>query len=705
MNKTKKAGEILNQGAKLLAEGKAKAAISLFKKSIAIDNKIVAAHFDLALAYMQMGDEPSAIESLEKTIKLKTDDFEALNLLGHLYMNQNLVDKALPCFEKAIKANPMMAEAHYNLGVAYMRKGMFDKALSSYRKSLKIFPKNSIVYNNIGVVYEDLGKLKEALSYFKKAIKANPQNSTALQNIGAYYIKIDPKKSREYFEKAAKIETNSDQVYFNLGVSLRLTGDTEGSIKAFKKALEINPENQLTYGQLYHQLREIVDFKEAKKLEEKMRKISELKMKQKELPAETIFVSVIYDDNPKRNMQIAKTWSEFIKEKTRPFFSQYDFKKRKRDKKIKIGYLSNDFKDHATSHLLMGVLKNHNKNKFDIYAYSYSENDKSKYRKEIEKATHFRDIINMSDKEAADLIYKDGIDILVDLKGHTTNSRLEIPALHPAPVQIHYLGFPGTTGADFIDYFIGDEITIPKKLRPYFTEKIIYMPYSYQANDNKQKILKGLKSRKQFGLPEDKFLFACFNQPYKISQREIDLWAKILKQAPNSAMVFLAKNETQIKNLTSEFRKRKIDPSRIYFSLPIKKPAHLARLSLCDLALDPLICNGHTTTSDALWAGTPVITLLGKHFASRVSASLLTAVGLPELITNSQEEYVKKAVEIANSKERIKELKEKLKENKKTKPLFNTELFVKHLESAYEKVWDIYQKGEKPRDIKIESKV
>ena len=596
MNKTKKAGEILNQGAKLLAEGKAKAAISLFKKSIAIDDKIVAAYFDLALAYMQTGDENKAIEALEKTIKLKTDDFEALNLLGHLYMNQNVVDKALPCFEKAIKINPMMAEAHYNLGVSYMRKGMFDKALSAYRKSLKIFPNNSVVFNNMGVVYEDMGMLKEALHYFKKAVKANPQNSIALQNIGAYYIKIDPKKSREYFEKAAKIDSNSDQIYFNLGVALRLTGDTEGSIKAFEKALEINPNNQLTYGQLYHQLRETVDFKKAKKLEEKMRNLSDIKMKDGELPAETIFVSVIYDDDPKRNQKIAEAWSRFIKEKTRPFFKEYYFAKRKGKRKIKIGYLSNDFKDHATSHLLMGVLREHDRKKFEIYAYSYSENDKSIYRKKIEKLTLFRDIIALSDKEAADIIYRDGVDILVDLKGHTTNSRLEIMALKPAPVQVHYLGFPGTIGASYIDYFIGDKITIPKSIRQYFTEKIIYMPHSYQANDNKQKILKKLNSRKQFGLPEDKFLFACFNQPYKISPDALDVWAKILLKAPDSAIVFLAKNEVQIKNLTSEFKKRKIEPSRIYFSLPIKKAAHLARLSLCDLALDTFICNGHTTT-------------------------------------------------------------------------------------------------------------
>jgi predicted O-linked N-acetylglucosamine transferase (SPINDLY family) len=696
----KKAGEILNKGARLLAEGRAKQAIALFRKSIAIDDKIVAAHFDLALAYMQIGDEKSAIESLKKTVKLKPDDFEAFNLLGHLYMNQNMVDLALPCFEKAIKINPMMAEAHYNLGVAYMQKKMFGKALASYKESLKIFPNNSIVFNNMGVVYEDKGEMKKALSYFKKAIKANPQNATALQNIGAYYIKINPQKAKEYFEKAAKIEEKSDNIFFNLGVCLRLIGDTEGSIAAFEKALKLNPQNQLVYGQLYHQLRDILDFRKAKKLEGKMRQLSSKNLKEGTVPAETIFVSVIYDDNPKRNMEIAKSWSLYIAEKVAPFAKNYEFK-REKNKKIRIGYLSNDFKDHATSHLLMGVLREHNHKKFDIFAYSHSEDDKSYYRKEIEKLTNFRDILTLSDLEAANLIYKDKIDILVDLKGHTTNSRLEILALRPAPVQIHYLGFPGTIGADFIDYFITDKILTPKKLRPYFTEKLIYMPHSYQANDNQQKILQKLSSRKQFGLPENTFLFASFNQPYKISSEVLDLWSEIMKRAPNSAMVFLGKNQTQIKNLTSEFEKRKIAPSRIFFSLPIKKPAHLARLSLCDLALDTLICNGHTTTSDALWAGTPVVTLLGKHFASRVSASLLTAVNMRELITKTKEEYVNLAVKLATDPDRYKKIREKLAENRLKAPLFDTKRFSRNLEKAYEEVWKNYLSGKKPKDILI----
>ncbi|BCX15090.1 MAG: glycosyl transferase [Patescibacteria group bacterium] len=701
MNKTKKAGEILNQGAKLLAEGKAKQAITLFKKSINLDDKIVAAHFDLALAYMQTGDELSAIESLKKTTKLKPDDFEAFNLLGHLYMNQKMVDLALPCFLKATKINPMMAEAHYNLGVAYMQKKMFDKALSAYKKSLKVFPNNSIVFNNIGVVYEDMGNPQKALEYFKKAIKVNPQNATALQNIGAYYIKIDPKKSKEYFEKATKIEKNSDNAFFNLGVALRLTGDTEGSIAAFEKSLKLNPNNQITYGQLYHQLRDIVDFKKAKKLEGKMRSLSDKNLKEGTLPAETIFVSVIYDDNPKRNLEIAKAWSRYIEEKVAPFKRNYIFAKKKKKEKIKIGYLSNDFKDHATSHLLMGVLREHNRSKFEIYAYSYSENDKSYYRKEIEKLTKFRDILTLSDQEAADLIYKDKIDILVDLKGHTTNSRLEIAALRPAPVQIHYLGFPGSVGADFIDYFITDKILTPPKLRPYFSEKLIYMPHSYQANDNKQKILKSLSSRKQFGLPEDAFLFASFNQPYKITEDALDAWSTILKKAPKSAILFLAKNQTQVKNITSEFRKRKIDVSRIFFSLPIKKSAHLARLSLCDAALDTFICNGHTTTSDALWAGIPVITLLGKHFASRVSASLLCALGVPELITKTKEEYINLAVSLAKDTQKAKEIKEKIKANRLKEPLFDTTRFTRNLEKAYIKVWENYLSGKKPRDFVI----
>ena len=698
VNKFKKAGEILNKGAALLGAGKVDAAISAFKKAVAIDPKLAAAHFDLALAYQQKGDTPKIISFLKKAVKLKPNDYEALNLLGHYYNTQKKLDLALSAFEKAIKLNPMLAEGYYNLGVVLMQKGRNKEALINYKKSMKIFPDNSIVLNNIGVTIENMGRPLEALKYFQKSLKLNPKNANALCNIGAYWVGINPRKAAEFFKKALEIDPNMDNAAFNLAVCLRIVGQTEDAIKLFERALELNPNFSATYGQLYHQLREVCDWKKADKLLSKMRALTDIDILKGEIPAETGFVQVVYDDNPKRNLKVARAWSKHIEEKVEPYRKKYPFADRK-NKKIRVGYLSNDFKDHATSHLMMGLFRLHDKKRFEIYAYSYGENDKSHYRKEIEKLTKFRDITALSFLQAADLIYQDKIDILVDLKGHTTNSRLEISALGPAPIQINYLGFPGTSGAKFFDYFITDIVTTPKKLVPYFSEKLIFMPDSYQINDSEQKIAKNLTQRYKLMLPDDKFLFCSFNQPYKIGPKLFDSWMRILKAVPQSALYLLAKNDSQMENLRSEAVKRKVDPKRLFFGIPLVKPSHLARLALCDLALDTFPCNGHTTTSDCLWTGIPVVTILGKHFASRVSASLLSAIGLPQLVAKSQKGYENLAISLAKNPKKLSTIRYTLNAKRLTQPLFNTQRFTANLEKAYEKVWDNYSKGGKPKNI------
>ena len=700
VDKFKKAGELLNKGAALLGSGKVDAAIGFFKKAVAVNPNLAAAYFDLALAYQQKGDTPKIMANLKKAIALKPADYEALNLLGHYYNTQKKLDLAQSAFEKAIKFNPMLADGYYNLGVVLMQKGRNAEALVNYKKSMQIFPDNSIVLNNIGVNHENMGRPLEALKYFHKALKVNPKNANALCNIGAYWVGINPKKAAEYFKKALKAEPNMDNAAFNLAVCLRMVGQTEDAIKLFEKALELNPSFSATYGQLYHQLREVCAWKKADKLLSDMRSRTDIDIMKGELPAETGFVQVVYDDNPKRNFKVARAWSKHIAEKVKPYKKTYSFAGRK-NKKIRVGYLSNDFKDHATAHLMLGLFRLHDKKKFDFYTYSYGENDRSHYRKEIEKLTKFRDITTLSFLEAADLIYKDKIDILVDLKGHTTNSRLEISALRPVPVQINYLGFPGTTGAKLFDYFITDKITTPKTLVPFFSEKLIFIPDSYQVNNNQQAIAKNIVERYKLALPDDKFIFCSFNQPYKIGPKLFDAWMRILKAVPQSILYLLAKSDSQMESLRSEAKKRKVDPKRLYFGIALAKPSHLARLALCDLALDTFPCNGHTTTSDCLWAGLPVVAILGKHFASRVSASLLTAVGLPELIAHSVKGYEKMAIALAKNPQKLSTIRAKLKANRLTHPLFDTQRFTTNLEKAYTEIWKNYSRDGKPKNISL----
>jgi protein O-GlcNAc transferase len=313
----------------------------------------------------------------------------------------------------------------------------------------------------------------------------------------------------------------------------------------------------------------------------------------------------------------------------------------------------------------------------------------------------FVDIISLSRTEAAQRIYRDQVDILVDLKGYTKDTRLAICALRPAPVQVSYLGFPGTTGADFIDYIITDKIVTPEEHAPYYSEKFVYLPHCYQVNDNTQPIANKAWKKKDFGIPENSFVFCSFNRSYKIDPVMFDVWMRILQQVPESVLWLLFSNKTAEENLRREAVDRGVQSERLISARMLPKDAHLARLRCSDLALDTRIVNGHTTTSDALWAGVPVITLQGGHFASRVSSSALSAIGLPELITHSLEEYEALAVQLAHNPAELQELRQRLARNRLVTPLFDTPRFVRNLESAYKEMWKIFLAGETPRQIEV----
>ena len=339
--------------------------------------------------------------------------------------------------------------------------------------------------------------------------------------------------------------------------------------------------------------------------------------------------------------------------------------------KIVIGYLSNDFRNHATAHLMLSLFGLHNRDEFEIFCYSYGKDDGSYYRARIQHdCDKFVDISTLSYEAAARCIYEDQVDILVDLKGYTRGNRFDICALRPAPIQVSYLGFPGTTGADFIDYIITDKIVTPKDHNPYYSEKFVYMPHCYQVNDNTQSISNKNWTKVDFGLPESCFVFCSFNQPYKIDPVLFGIWMRILRQVPEAVLWLIVENKIAEDNLRREAEARGVQSERLIFAKRLPKDEHLSRLKFADLALDTRIYNGHTTTSDALWAGVPVITLQGSHFASRVSSSILSAIGIPDLITYSLEEYEALAIRLAHNPAELKEIRQRSAKNRLDMPLF-----------------------------------
>ena len=540
------------------------------------------------------------------------------------------------------------AKKYNELGNTCKNSHDFKKALKYYLKAAKFMPLSPIILANLGVTYNHLGKIEIAQKYFQNATRADPNYADVYYNQGKIYLEAEK---------------------YNF------------AIKFFEKAVKINPKFEYAKSLLSYSKMQICDWGNQPKYDYSF---------------DTPLLNILRSDNPSINLKVAQIWSQAVEEKMANY-PKFAHKKQKKEK-LTIGYLSCDFYDHATSYLMADMFKYHNKKTFVIHVYSYGQNDRNNYLRKIKKdCDKLTDISKLGDFEAAQKIYSNNVDILIDLKGYTGGARMEILALKPAPIQISYLGFPGTTGATFINYLITDKIVSPPNHKKYYSEKLVYMPDSYQVNDAGRKISTKKYSRRDFSLPEDAFVFCSFNQPTKIEPKVFSVWMKILRSVPKSVLWLWKDNDLMVRNLKKEALKARVDPARLVFGGNLPNDKHLARLRLADLALDTFVYNGHTTTSDCLWAGVPVVTLKGNHFASRVSASLLTAMGLFELITHSPKEYEKLAISLANNPKKLANIHESLILNRESCALFDTQKFVKNLEKAYQFIWNNYLSGKKPR--------
>jgi protein O-GlcNAc transferase len=372
--------------------------------------------------------------------------------------------------------------------------------------------------------------------------------------------------------------------------------------------------------------------------------------------------------------------------------------------RIRVAYLSADFRGHATAYLMAGLFKQHDRSRFEIIGVSFGADDGSDMRAQLAGSfDQFLDVSAQGDREVAELLRQRGVDIAVDLKGHTEAGRPGILAYRPAPVQVTYLGYPGPLGLDFIDYVVGDKVILPLDQQPFYAEKFVHLPGTYQVNDSQRVIATRAPTRAELGLPSDAFVFCCFNHTWKITPAMFDIWMRLLRSVDGSVLWLFQSNDPACANLRKEAQARGIDPARLVFAPFRDQAEHLARIACADLFLDTLPCNAHTTASDALWAGVPVLTALGETFAGRVAASLLHGVGLPELITESLPEYEALARKLATDPALLQSLRRKLAHNRSRCALFDTARFTRHLESAYTTMWEIARRGEGPRSFAVDS--
>jgi predicted O-linked N-acetylglucosamine transferase (SPINDLY family) len=517
-----------------------------------------------------------------------------------------------------------------------------------------------------------------ALADYDKAIQLDAKFSDAHFNKGDalhHAKKFD--EAIVSFDNAIKINPNDAEAYFNRGIILNQQKLFSG-LDNYRKALSINAQLPWLNGAILHtnMVSCVWDDFSAKTLE------LERKIKTGEKASFNFYVLGL-TDSAELQMKASETWStEFpINNSLGPI------KSHPAKAKIRLGYFSADFYSHATCVLMAELFEKHDKSKFELFAFSFGPDIKDPMRARVEAAfDQFIDVSTMSDKEIAEFSRMLGIDIAIDLKGSTKDHRFGIFSYRAAPVQVSYLGYPGTMGAEYIDYLIADKTLIPEESQKFYTEKIAYMPHSYQVNDRSRVISNRVFTKQEAGLPEEGFVFACFNSNYKITPDVFDVWVRILQSVEGSVLWLFEENKTAAINLRKEAQKRGLTPERLVFAPKMELSEHLARHKLADLFIDTLPCNAHTTASDALWAGLPVLTCMGVSFASRVAASLLNAIAMPELITSSLEEYEELAIALGKDTQRIQALKQKLENNKLTTPLFDSTLFTKNIENLFIKI-------------------
>ena len=619
------------------------------------------------------------------------------NILGACYQSLKQFDASIQMFETALSLKPDYAEAHFNLGVILRVSGRPNLAVESYKKAIALLPNYLGAHNNLGNALKQIGSLEEAVISYQNAIAIKPDYAEAHNNIGIVLKDLGRlEEAVKSYGNAISINPEYYDAYINLAMVLKKLKRLDEALLNYECANELKPDINFIFGHILLTKMSLCIWGNLTiHLKDLIKKINK---GQKVVAAFTMLGLI---DDP---MLQRKTTEIYANDKFPISNSLPKIKRYPKHKKIRIGYFSADFHNHATMHLMAELFECHDKSSFELIAFSFGPDQQDEWRKRaLLSFDEFIDVSLKSNEEVSLLSREMEIDIAIDLKGYTQDCRPGIFAKTAAPIQVSYLGYPGTMAVDYMDYLIADQMLIPKESQQHYSEKIVYMPNSYQANVSQRSLSEVSLSRKDLGLPELGFVFCCFNNTYKIAPSTFAIWMKILKAVDKSILWLLVSNDESAKNLIKEAEKSGFNKNRLVFAKYVPVEKHLNRIKHADLFVDNLPYNAHTTSSDALRMGLPVLTCLGKSFSSRVSASLLNAVGLPELITTSQKEYEALAIELATNPKKLKAIKDKLAKNLPSAPLYDTPAFTKHLESAYKTMYDRYHEGLKPEHIYVES--
>ena len=671
-------------------------AVDFLTKVLQINPSHAASYSNRGIALQQLKRLHEALESYDKAIGIKPDYAEAYYNRGIALQELKRSHEALESYDRAISIKPNYAEAYSNRGIALKELNRLDEALESYVKAIRIKPDYAQAYINRGITLQELKQLDEALQSYDRAISIKPNDAETYSNRGIALQELKQlDEAIESYDRAITIKPDYAEAYSNRSIALKELNRLDEAIANYYQALQLKPDCDFLLGTLQHTKMHVCDWKDFDNQENIIiKKINALQKTAKP------FQILALKDCPKVHQLCAQIYSQ---DKYPVNYKLLNNPKHLRRDKIRVGYFSADFRNHAVSFLTAELFETHNKNEFEIIAFSLGSDKPDEMRSRLSNSfSQFIDVRNQSDQAVARLAREMGIDVAVDLGGYTIESRTGIFAYRAAPIQLSYIGYLGTMGVEYFDYLIADSTIIPTSSQQFYSEKIIYLP-SYQVNDSKRVIADKKYTRQELGLPDIGFVFCCFNQNYKILPNTFDSWMRILKAVRDSVLFLYSGNHWAEANLKKEAQARGVDSERLVFGKLIAREAYLARYQACDLFLDTLPYNAGTTASDALWAGLPVLTLMGESFASRVASSLLNAIDLPELITTSQAEYEALAIEIATNPQQLIAIKQKLFDNRLTTPLFDTPLFTKNLEAAYKQIMERYWGNLPPDHIYIKS--
>jgi predicted O-linked N-acetylglucosamine transferase (SPINDLY family) len=702
-------------------------ALTSYNKALAIDPNFVMARYNRGLALACVNRTEEAITDYDRVLALDPAFIQGYVDKGNTLARLDRFDDAIAAYDRALAVQPRFAPALYNRGLALLRATRYSDALASFDALLAVDPGSAAAHDGHGNALMELGRLDEALAAFTAATNADAKFAGALNNRG--YVLMKLRRSAEAlacFDKALAVDPNFASALNNRGNALLALGKTDDALASFAKAaansadptdalanrgnaamvakqfelaipdferlIELKPDYPYALGTLFYCKMHCCDWRSYEQTRSQLS--AALDQKKQAIPP---FASIACLDTAAGQLAAATTFAHDVV----PDATSSAPPQRHDHQKLRVGYLSWNFRTDPLSILMVELFERHDRHRFEPIAISYGPSDGSAIRKRLEQAfDSFHDVVHKSDREVAGLMRELEIDIAVDLTGFTENCRPGILALRPAPIQVNYLNYLGTMAVPWIDYVLADHYVMTDDMRPFFTECVAYLPDTFMAIDSTRRVASEPPRRADMRLPEAGVVFCCFNSPHKITPVFFDIWMRLLQSIDGSVLWLLGVREASQRNLRREAEARGVNPDRIVFMPRVSDSAtYLARYRLADLFLDTLPYNAITTAVDALWAGLPVLTCRGRTLAGRGATSMLRAVGMPELITESLEAYEATALKLASDRPALLALKQKLASARGNLPLYDADRFRRAIEGAYLAMWARHERREPPADF------